>query len=127
MSDGGTFGIVLVAGDHARAHAAMLVAAGAAALGRTVIMFATGLGVRGLASDWSGLEGAVADRDLVARGLPGLADLRDACRDLGVALWACPSGLAAAGIDSTALAEGVLERGLSSFLEATREGQLISF
>jgi peroxiredoxin family protein len=120
-------GIVLVAGDFPRVHAAFLLAAGAAALGRSVVLFGTGHGVRALCADWSGLERAGDDAVVRARGVAGLDELREACRELGVRLIACDSGLRGAAINRAALMAGVGCQGMSSFLEATRQGQLISF
>ena len=124
MAEG--LGIVLVAGDYARAHAAFLLAAGAAALGRAVVVFATGDGVFALCEDWSGLEGAERDAVLVGRGVAGLGELREACRDLGVRMIACDAGLRGAAVDRAALMTGVACEGMASFLEATRQAQLIS-
>ncbi len=126
MADTRDLGIVLVAGDHARAHAAFLLAAGAAALDRTVILFATGAGVRALCTDWSGLEDAARDETLRARGVAGLEELRGACAELGVQMIACPSGLRGSDIPAEALLHGVSTDGMSHFLEATRQAQLIS-
>ena len=119
-------GIVLAAGELPRAHAAFLLAAGAAALGRSVVMFATGDGVLALCEDWSGL--ARADKDAVwrQRGVAGFDELRQACVELGVRMIACESGLRGAAIDPAALMRGVDCDGMASFLEATREAQLIS-
>jgi peroxiredoxin family protein len=120
-------GIVLVAGDLPRAHAAFLLAAGAAALGRRVVLFATGAGVRALCADWGGLAEAGQDAVLRARGVAGLAELREACAALGVRLIACDSGLRGQDVAAAALMAGVEPGGMASFLEATREGQLVSF
>jgi peroxiredoxin family protein len=121
---GPALGIILVSGEHARAHAAFLLAAGAAALGRAVTLFATGEGVRALCTEFPSL--AAEDAALSARGVAGLDTLRDASLELGVALIACPSGLLSAGVAADALLPGVSCAGLSVFLEATRQAQLIS-
>src|SRR5579875_2550489 len=52
------FGVLLLAGDHARAHYAFVLATGAAALGREVTLFVTNAGCRALLADWSGLDDA---------------------------------------------------------------------
>src|SRR3984957_16173200 len=54
-------GILLLSGAHDRAHYAFVVASGAAALGRRVVLFATNRGCLALCQDWSGLSDA--DRD----------------------------------------------------------------
>lgn len=120
-------GIVLVAGDLPRAHAAFLLAAGAAALGRPVVVFATGAGVRALCADWNGLDRAGQDAVLRGRGVAGFRELRAACAELGVRLIACDSGLLGEAVQPGALLAGVELGGMASFLEATRESQLVSF
>jgi peroxiredoxin family protein len=120
-------GIVLVAGDLPRAHAAFLLAAGSAALGRCVVVFATGEGVRALCADWGGLSGAAQDAVLQSRGVAGFEALRAACLELGVRLIACESGLRGEDVPAAALLTGVEAGGMASFLEATRESQLVSF
>ena len=47
-------GVLLISGSHDRAHYAFVVASGAAALGREVIVFATNQGCQALCQDWSG-------------------------------------------------------------------------
>ena len=51
-------GVLLLSGAHDRAHYAFVVASGAAALGRKVVIFATNRGCLGLCRDWSGLDDA---------------------------------------------------------------------
>ncbi len=118
--------ILLCRGAYDSAHATFMLAAAAAALNQRVTVFAMGAGVRALARDWSRLEGATEDTLYQHRGVPGLDELRDACRDLGVALWACPTGLVGEALTQAELSAGVSENGLASFLEATREARFIS-
>ena len=118
---------MLVAGDYPRAHAAFLMAAGAAALGRSVTVFATGAGVRALCTDWSVLAQAECDAVVRRRGVAGLGELRDACCALEVALIACEAGLRGEAVAPTALLAGVSSGGMAQFLEATRSAQLVSF
>jgi peroxiredoxin family protein len=120
-------GIVLVAGDLPRAHAAFLLAAGAAALGRAVVVFATGAGVQALCADWSGLTDKGHDALLRGRGVAGFDELRAACLELGVRLIACDSAMRGQNLAPAALLARVERAGMASFLEATREGQLVSF
>ena len=68
------FGVLLLSGDHARAHYAFVLATGAAALGRAVTLFATNEGCRALLADWSGLADAGRDARVQAAGVAGLAD-----------------------------------------------------
>ena len=54
-------GILLLSGAHDRAHYAFVLASGAAALGRQVVLFATNAGCHALFTDWSGLTDAARD------------------------------------------------------------------
>lgn len=103
-------------------HAAFMLAASAAALDRPVAVFATGEGLAGLARDAPDR----ADARLRAAGVAGVAELRDACRALGVRLLACDAALKAAGLPQEALAAGVEVAGMTTFLAAA-DGQLVSF
>jgi peroxiredoxin family protein len=119
-------GVLLIAGTHERAHYAFILATGAAAVGRAVVLFATNGGCHALLADWSGLEGAAREAEVTARGVAGLAALREAAAELGVRMVACEAGLRMAGLEHAALAEGVEVAGVATFLEATRGGQLIA-
>ncbi|MBW4022421.1 MAG: hypothetical protein HIU92_04650 [Proteobacteria bacterium] len=118
--------VLLLSGTHDRAHYAFVVAAGAAALGRRVQLFASNAGCHALLDDWSGLEGAARDAVLRARGVGGLAELRDACVELGVTLLACEAGLRAEAIDPAGLMQGVAVAGVARFLDDAGHGQIIS-
>src|SRR4051794_16027927 len=111
-------GILLLSGAHDRAHYAFVVAAGAAALGRTVIIFATNRGCLALCRDWSGLDDADRDTRIQARGVAGLDTLREACVDMQVRMIACEAGLRAEAIDPSALLADVEVAGVATFLEA---------
>jgi peroxiredoxin family protein len=119
-------GVLLISGNHERAHYAFVVAAGAAALGRDVVLFATNEGCRALLSDWSSLADAAREEAVVARGVAGLAELRDAATEFGVRMIACEAGLRIAGIDPGTLTASVEVAGVASFLEAVRGGQVIT-
>jgi uncharacterized protein len=119
-------GILLLSGTHDRAHYAFVLASGAAAIGRDVVLFATNAGCRALLEDWSGLTEAARDEALVARGVAGLGELRDAAREMGVRMIACEAGLRMEGLEGAALADGVEVAGVATFLEAARKAQLLS-
>jgi peroxiredoxin family protein len=119
-------GILLISGDHERAHYAFVVATGAAALGRPVVLFATNEGCRALLDDWSQLETAGRDAAVRARGVAGLGELRDAAVQLGVRMIACEAGLRMVGLDGAALVAGAEVAGVATFLEASKGGQLLS-
>jgi uncharacterized protein len=121
-----TLGVLLMSGSHDRAHYAFVVASGAAALGRQVVMFATNRGCIALSQDWSELAGADRDARIQARGVAGLDTLRDACVDMDVRMIACEAGLRAEAIDATGLLENVEVAGIATFLSAIGAGQLIT-
>jgi predicted peroxiredoxin len=122
-----TFGIILLSGAHDRAHAAFSMAAAAGALGRSVVLFATGSGCRALLADWSGLSDVGRDAVIRRRGVPGFGELREAARELGARLIVCESGLKAEALDGLPLAEGVEVAGMATLLEAVGSAQLVSF
>lgn len=119
-------GILLLSGGHDRAHYAFVLASGAAALGRKVVLFATNAGCQALFSDWSGLTDAARDERVRAAGVAGLDELRDAARELGVRLIACEAGLRAEGLDPARLIDGVEVAGVATFLSAVGAGQMLS-
>lgn len=119
-------GILLISGGHERAHYAFVLAAGAAAIGRRVCVFATNAGCHALLRDWSGLGDAARDGAVRAAGVAGLDELREAAAELGVALLACDAGLRMAGLDGSPLWQGVKVAGVPAFLSAAAGGQIIS-
>jgi peroxiredoxin family protein len=118
--------ILLLSGAHDRAHYAFVLASGAAALGRRVVLFATNTGCHALFTDWSGLDDAARDARVQAAGVAGLAELRDASQELGVRLIACEAGLRAEGLDAARLLDGVEVAGVATFLEAAGAGQIVA-
>ncbi|MEJ0048502.1 MAG: DsrE/DsrF/DrsH-like family protein [Rhodospirillales bacterium] len=120
-------GVLLISGSHERAHYAFVLAAGAAALGRQVTVFATNEGCHALLTDWSGLADAGRDAVIRERGVAGLDELRSAAVELGVRLLVCEAGLRGAALPEAGLWPGVEIAGVASFLEAARGGQIISF
>jgi peroxiredoxin family protein len=119
-------GILLLSGAHDRAHYAFVLASGAAALGRTVVLFATNNGCRALFTDWSGLTDAVRDERVRASGVAGLDELREACREMGVRMIACEAGLRAEGLNAASLWPGVEVAGVATLLGAVGAGQIIA-
>lgn len=119
-------GILLLSGAHDRAHYAFVVASGAAALGRRVVLFATNAGCHALLSDWSDLAEADRDSRVRAAGVAGLDELREASRELGVRMIACEAGLRVEGLDATGLMPGVEVAGIATFLESVGTGQIVS-
>ncbi len=119
-------GVLLLSSAHDRAHYALVMAAGAAALGRAVTLFATNGGCHALCADWSGLDDVGRDAALRRRGVVGFGELREAAREAGVAFVCCETGLRAEDIAPEALWEPVLVAGVATFLEAVGDGQMIS-
>jgi len=115
-----------VSGTHDRAHYAFVLASGAAALGRRVVLFATNAGCQALFSDWSGLVDAARDERVRAAGVAGLAELREASQELDVRMIACEAGLRAEGLDAARLLPGVEVAGVATFLEAVGAGQMLA-
>ena len=121
-----SLGIILLSGVHERAHYAFVVAAGAAALGRSVVLFATNAGCHALAADWSGLDDAGRDTLIQSRGVAGLATLRDACVEMDVQMIACEAGMRAEALDPAGLLPGVQLAGIATFLSAVGRGQILT-
>ncbi|MBF0889299.1 MULTISPECIES: DsrE family protein [Gluconobacter] len=109
-----------------RAHYAMVVAAGALSLGRDVTIFAGGRSVLALTPDWSGLQGVLADSVLEARGIAGFGELRAAVLDFGATVMACETGLTMAELAPEDLLEGVMVKGIVSFLELAGDNPLLA-
>ncbi len=118
-------GVLLESGGHARGHYALVVAAGAAALGRAVTIFATNRGCL-LFTDPSALIADPREATVTARGVAGVAVLLEACVDLGVRRIACEAGLKAEGLTDLALAPGVEVAGIATFLDAVGDGQIVT-
>jgi predicted peroxiredoxin len=116
--------ILLLEGRHERAHYAFLLAAGAAALGREVILFASNSGCLALRASWRDDSGR--DADIRARGVAGLIELRDASIQLGVRLMACEAGLRMAGLEPADLLPSCEIAGIATFLEAAGNAQIVS-
>lgn len=119
-------GILLLSGRHERAHYAFVLATGAAALGRKVVLFATNSGCHALLADWSGIENAARDCRIQSRGVAGLATLREAATELGIRMIVCEAGLRAEGLEEAPLLPGVEIAGVATFLDAVGEGNVIS-
>lgn len=118
-------GILLRHGDHEAAHYALVLATGAAAVGRDVTLFATNGGCR-LFLATSPLVEEAREALLASRGVAGIAPLMEAARELGIRLIACEAGLKAEGLAAASLAPGVEVAGVITFLAAIGPGQVIS-
>lgn len=120
-----SLGILLLSGGHERAHYALVLATGAAALGRDVVFFATNAGCRVLL-DPSPLLDDPREASLAARGVAGLCILLPAAAELGIRRIACEAGLRAEDLTGASLAPGVDVAGVATFLAALGDGQIVS-
>ena len=120
-------GILLLSGTHERAHYAFVLASGAAALGRKVVLFATNAGCLALFADWSGLADAARDQRVRAAGVAGLDELREAARETRRAASSpARQGCAWRGSTRRGLLPGVEVAGVATFLDAAGGGQIVS-
>jgi uncharacterized protein len=103
-----------------------VLAAGAAALGRHVVLFATNAGCHALLADWSGLADAGRDARIRQEGVAGIAELREAARELGIGLIACEAGMRAERLDPARLWTGVRLAGVATFLAEVGAGQIVA-
>lgn len=118
-------GILLLSGGHERAHYALVLATGAAALGRAVTLFATNAGIH-LLRHPTPLRDDPRESLLVTRGVATIATLLEAARDLNIRLIACDAGRRAENLTDAPLAPGVEVAGVATFLAAVGPGQLLS-
>jgi peroxiredoxin family protein len=118
-------GVLLLSGGHERAHYALVMAAGAAALGRDAVLFATNAGCR-LFLDPTPLLADPREAALEARGVAGIGTLLAAASDLGLRRIACEAGLKAEDLAGQPLAPGVEVAGVATFLSAVGDGQMVS-
>lgn len=119
-------GILLLSDAHERAHYAFVLASGAAALGRKVVLFATNAGCRAFFRDWSEIVDAARDERVRAAGVAGLEEVRDASLHLGVRMIACEAGMRAEALSQDKLLPAVEIAGIATFLSAIGTGQIVS-
>ena len=118
-------GILLLSGSHERAHYALVLATGAAALGRDVVLFATNAGCRLFLAPCPLLDDP-REAALAAQGVAGIGTLLAAAADLGLRRVACEAGLKAEDLHGHPLAPGVEVAGVATFLGAVGDGQMLS-
>nr|WP_235913783.1 hypothetical protein [Pseudoroseomonas coralli] len=103
----------------------MVLATGAAAVGREVVLFATNAGCRLLLRD-TPLLADPREALLRERGVAGIGTLLEAAGELGLRRIACEAGLRAEDIEAGTLAPGVEVAGVVTFLAAVGGGQIVS-
>ena len=116
-------GILLRSGGHDAAHYALVLATGAAAIGREVTLFATNGGCRLFLADPPLLQDP-REALVESRGVAGIATLLAAAVELGIRRIACDAGMKAEAIDPALLAAGVELAGVVTFLAAVGDGQI---
>ncbi len=115
--------IILCEYQHARVHAALSLACAAAALGRGVSVFASGVSVTALRRD------ACWHEDVAIKAVGGatLPELIRSAHELGVAFTACETGMHLARMRSDFLADFVTTGGLLGFLRSSPDAEIVSF
>ena len=120
-----TLGVLLLSGEHDRAHYALVLAAGATAVGREAVIFVTNAGCR-LFDANRPLEADPREATLAARGVAGIGTLLDVAAELGIRRIACEAGLKSEGVEPEALLPGVEVAGVVTFLHAVGAGQIVT-
>lgn len=115
--------ILVAAGDAERFHAALSFAAAGAATGMTVRLHLHEGAVALLRRPIT----APADPARDAAGLPKLAQLLDEALDLGVAITACQSGLALAGLSLAELDRRIEAQGPVSLWSTLGDDRFLTF
>ncbi len=118
-------GVLLISGGHERAHYALVLATGAAAVGRPAVIFATNAGCRLLLAG-APLAADPREAELARRGVAGVGELLAAAGELGVRAIVCEAGRRAEALGDAALADGVEVAGVVTFLAAVGAGQIVS-
>ena len=104
--DSGPLPVIVHSQSFERVHYALVLASGAAAIGRKPILFFTGPALLALV-DWRRLDGADSDAGFRAQGVAGFEELLAACVSLGVRIIACEMALKARGLASAQLRSDV--------------------
>lgn len=113
--------VLLVSPDPTRARAALTLAISAATLGGRARLFAQDVAVAMFVPGTDSDDGA-----LQSAGLPTRADLLAMAPREGVALLACQTGMAMAGLEIASLASGVEAGGLMGVMADLGEDRLVT-
>lgn len=119
--------LVIASGSFEKVHYALVMAAGAAAIGVPVTLFFTmdacaailaGDGWRQLPSEKHGFDATARDNDFKARGVATMDELLESCAELGVTFLVCEMGLRAEGLEDAPIRDGlhVTRTGVVTFL-----------
>ncbi|WP_338331813.1 DsrE family protein [Acetobacter sp. LMG 32666] len=119
--------LLIVEARYERIHAAYMLAATAAAMGQTVLLFGMGAGVCAFCRDWNGLEQAEAAHMRDRAGVAGLDVLREAVVDMGCVFMVCDSGVKTMGLTAHDLLVEVQTVGLPSFFDRAGAARQLVF
>ncbi|MCW8835466.1 MAG: DsrE/DsrF/DrsH-like family protein [Rhodospirillales bacterium] len=135
--------LVVYSGDFDKVHYALVMASGAAAIGRDVTVFFTMWASRALLKDggdgrpgWKAMpvgdpahaDGAALDAVFASRGVGAFEELLEACVAMGATFMVCEMGLRAMGINASDLREDVpfAQGGVVTFLnDASKDGSML--
>jgi len=129
--------LVIASGTFEKVHYALVMAAGAAAIGIPVTVFFTmgacvtileGDGWRQLPSEKDGMSATDRDNDFADKGVATMEELIESCHELGVAFLVCEMGLRAEGLEDTPIRQSLsAERtGVVTFLnDASPDGSIV--
>lgn len=129
--------LVIASGEFEKVHYALVMAAGAAAIGIPVTLFFTmsasvtvleGDGWRQLVSEKENVTASERDTDFAQKGVATMDELIESCHELGVTFLVCEMGLRAEGLEDTPSIQSLnVERtGVVTFLnDASPEGSII--
>jgi peroxiredoxin family protein len=128
MTNQQPLGLVVLSGEYARVHYALMMASAAAAIDRPVTLFFTmDAAVTVQAGEgWRALAGSGRDDDLKARNVADIETLLEACVAMEVTFMVCEAGLKALDMPPEGLREdlGVEVTGLVTFYQAVGDGQI---
>lgn len=119
--------LLIVEARYERIHAAYMLAATAAAMGRHVLLFGMGAGVCAFCRDWNGLEDGGGAHLRARAGVAGLDVLRDAVVDMGAMFLVCDSGVKTLGLGAKDLLAEVETVGLPSFFDRAGTARQLVF
>ncbi|MGY8996325.1 MAG: DsrE family protein [Alphaproteobacteria bacterium] len=123
-------GFVVLSGDYARVHYAMMMASAAAAIDRPVTLFFTMDAVPTVLADegWRDLSGSDRDDALKARNVADMETLLEVCAAMDVTFMVCEAGLKALDMSAEGLRDDldVEVTGLVTFYAAVGSGQIVT-
>lgn len=123
-------GLVVLSGEYARVHYALMMASSAAAIDREVTLFFTMDAVTALlqGEGWKALAGAERDAELRRRNVADMETLLEACAAMEVRVLVCEAGLKALDLEVGALRGdlGIEVTGLVTFYGIVGGGQIVA-